>query len=219
MVILEDADGDDVCDGDEIPGCTSSTALNYNPIATDDNGTCQEPVGGCTNPEACNFDVLATNDDGTCEFESCAGCLQEAACNYDATALYADDSCEFPPFGYDCDGNCLMDEDGDGVCDPFEIAGCQDLAACNYDPAATDPGLCNYATPNFDCDGNSLRPIFTRIPSQCYGSRMAGASGGRRRGGSSGIPICAWLRGHVQRQPLLRRVRCASHLVRWRNSD
>ena len=161
---LEDADGDDVCDGDEIPGCTSSTALNYNPIATDDNGTCQEPVGGCTNPEACNFDVLATNDDGTCEFESCAGCLQEAACNYDATALYADDSCEFPPFGYDCDGNCLMDEDGDGVCDPFEIAGCQDLAACNYDPAATDPGLCNYATPNFDCDGNSLRPIFTAFP-------------------------------------------------------
>ena len=161
---LEDADGDDVCDGDEIPGCTSPTALNYNPIATDDNGTCQEPVGGCTNPEACNFDVLATNDDGSCEFESCAGCLQEAACNYDATALYADDSCEFPPFGYDCDGNCLLDEDGDGVCDPFEIAGCQDLAACNYDPAATDPGQCNYANPSFDCDGNSLRPIFTAFP-------------------------------------------------------
>ena len=64
-VCLEDADGDDVCDGDEIAGCTSATALNYNPIATDDDGSCQEPVGGCTDPEACNFDALATNDDGS----------------------------------------------------------------------------------------------------------------------------------------------------------
>ena len=42
--------------------------------------------------------------------------------------------------------------------------GCQDEAACNFDPAATDPGQCNFATPNFDCDGNSLRPIFTSFP-------------------------------------------------------
>ena len=163
-VCLEDADGDDVCDGDEIAGCTSATALNYNPIATDDDGSCQEPVGGCTDPEACNFDALATNDDGSCEFTSCAGCLQQSACNYDSTAIYADDSCEFPPFGYDCDGNCLDDADGDGVCDPFEVVGCQDELACNFDPAATDPGQCNFATPNFDCDGNSLRPIFTSFP-------------------------------------------------------
>ena len=161
---LEDADGDNVCDGDEIAGCTSATALNYNPIATDDDGSCQEPIGGCTDPEACNFDAAATNDDGSCEFTSCAGCLQTSACNYDETALYADDSCIFPEFGYDCDGNCLMDEDGDGVCDPFEIVGCQDMAACNFDPAATDPGQCNFAAPNFDCDGNSLKPIFTSFP-------------------------------------------------------
>ena len=161
---LEDADGDDVCDGDEIAGCTSATALNYNPLATDDDGSCQEPVGGCTDPEACNFNGEATNDDGSCEFESCAGCLQATACNYDETALYADDSCEFPPFGYDCDGNCLMDEDGDGVCNPFEIVGCQDMMACNFDPAATDAGQCNYAAANFDCDGNSLKPIFTSFP-------------------------------------------------------
>ena len=31
-------------------------------------------------------------------------------------------------------------------------------------PAATDPGQCNFATPNFDCDGNSLRPLFTSFP-------------------------------------------------------
>ena len=161
---LEDADGDNVCDGDEIAGCTSATALNYNDLATDDDGTCIEPVGGCTDPEACNYDAIATNDDGSCEFTSCAGCLQQSACNYDEDAVYADDSCEFPPFGYDCDGNCLNDADGDGVCDPFEITGCQDMSACNFDPAATDPGQCNFASPNFDCDGNSLRPLFTSFP-------------------------------------------------------
>ena len=38
------------------------------------------------------------------------------------------------------------------------------MAACNFDPAATDPGQCNFASPNFDCDGNSLKPIFTSFP-------------------------------------------------------
>ena len=162
---LEDADGDDVCDGDEIPGCTSETALNYSDVATDDDGSCIEPVAGCTDPEACNFDMLATNENGTCEFTSCAGCLQESACNYDASALYADESCEFPAFGYDCDGECLLDADEDGVCDPFEIVGCQDDSACNFDPSATDPGNCSFAAANFDCEGNSLKPIFTSFPS------------------------------------------------------
>ena len=161
---LEDADGDGVCDGEEVLGCTSATAFNYNPLATDDNGSCEEPVGGCTDPEACNFNALATNDDGSCEFESCAGCLQASACNFDPEAIYSDGSCEFPPFGYDCDGACLMDADGDGVCDPFEVTGCQDLGACNYDSEATDPGQCNYAAANFDCDGNSLKPVFTVFP-------------------------------------------------------
>ena len=40
----DDADGDGVCDQFEIPGCTDPEAQNYNPQATDDNGTCR----GCT---------------------------------------------------------------------------------------------------------------------------------------------------------------------------
>ncbi|MDG1674576.1 MAG: hypothetical protein P8H88_03935, partial [Flavobacteriales bacterium] len=161
---LADADGDGVCDGDEVLGCTSGTAFNFNPLATEDDGSCQEPVGGCTNPEACNFDALATTDDGSCEFESCAGCLQSSACNFDPDAIYSDGSCEFPDFGYNCAGECLNDTDGDGVCNPFEVVGCQDMMACNYNPAATDAGQCNYAAANFDCDGNSLKPIFTSFP-------------------------------------------------------
>ena len=72
--------------------------------------------------------------------------------------------CEFPEDFYDCAGNCLSDIDGDGVCDQLEIVGCQDALACNYNADATDAGFCSYPIANFDCDGNSLRPMFTSFP-------------------------------------------------------
>ena len=37
---LNDADGDGVCDEDEILGCTNPEAQNYNANATEDNGNC-----------------------------------------------------------------------------------------------------------------------------------------------------------------------------------
>jgi hypothetical protein len=37
---LNDTDADGVCDEDEIVGCTDVAADNYNPAATDDNGSC-----------------------------------------------------------------------------------------------------------------------------------------------------------------------------------
>ncbi|MCH2197545.1 MAG: hypothetical protein MK081_02095 [Flavobacteriales bacterium] len=52
-------------------------------------------VCGCTDPGACNFDPLATDEDGSCEFLSCAGCTDAAACNFDATATIEDGSCCF----------------------------------------------------------------------------------------------------------------------------
>lgn len=37
-----DADGDGVCDQEEVPGCTDSAACNYDPTATDEDGSCSE---------------------------------------------------------------------------------------------------------------------------------------------------------------------------------
>ena len=68
---LADADGDGVCNADEINGCTDENAVNYEPEATEDDGSCIDPIQGCTNMEACNYDFSATSDDGSCEFESC----------------------------------------------------------------------------------------------------------------------------------------------------
>jgi len=35
-----DADNDQICDVDEVPGCTNPQADNYNPLATDEDGSC-----------------------------------------------------------------------------------------------------------------------------------------------------------------------------------
>ena len=55
---------------DDIYGCTSSAAFNYNPDATIDDGSCQKVVQGCTDPLATNYMEVANTDDGSCEFDS-----------------------------------------------------------------------------------------------------------------------------------------------------
>ena len=155
---LEDTDGDGICNPLEVAGCTDPTASNYDPEATDDNGSCGSDGTGCVIPSACNYDPFATINDGSCEFFSCLGCTDESACNYDASATLTDNTqCTYPETGYDCEGACALDSDGDGVCDPFEVLGCTDALAnnfdenateydgsCTYDPICGDPNACNY---------------------------------------------------------------------------
>ncbi|MDA8696095.1 hypothetical protein N9L83_04005, partial [Flavobacteriales bacterium] len=109
---LNDADGDSVCDEDEVSGCTSSDADNYNPLATDDDGSCL--ISGCTDSEAQNYNANATEDNGSCEFliVGTQGCTYDDAENFDAAATLDDGSCEF-----DCSGGggCAYDTDGNGL--------------------------------------------------------------------------------------------------------
>lgn len=54
-----------------IYGCTDPKALNYNPKATQADGSCQYApvkVYGCTDPMALNYNPLATDNDGTCQY-------------------------------------------------------------------------------------------------------------------------------------------------------
>ena len=60
---LEDATS--FCFGDGC-GCTDSTACNYDPQATVDNGLCDFSCYGCTDSESCNYNPDATIDDGSC---------------------------------------------------------------------------------------------------------------------------------------------------------
>lgn len=89
-VIDGDSDDDGTCDVDEVPGCTDPTAVNYNPAATDEDGSCS--FSGCMNPEACNYEPLALEEDYSC--------------------LYAGDACDDGDAGtansmYDSDCNCV----------------------------------------------------------------------------------------------------------------
>ncbi len=52
--------------GTPIYGCTNPNALNYNPLASADDGSCILPILGCTDSLAGNYNPLATNDDGSC---------------------------------------------------------------------------------------------------------------------------------------------------------
>ena len=80
------------CEDDPILGCTDSTAINYDALATEDDGLCLYNVSGCTDTLALNYDVLATLDDGSCEYPL-FGCMDPLATNYDELADTDDESC------------------------------------------------------------------------------------------------------------------------------
>ncbi len=112
------------CPPDPVLGCTDASAHNYDPNATQDNGSCEtcsdnvlngdetgvdcggalcdacppDPVPGCTDATAHNYDPNATQDDGSCE--TCSDNVQ----NGDET-------------GVDCGGS---------LCSPCGGGGCTD---------------------------------------------------------------------------------------------
>ena len=84
----------------------------------DNNNQCDYyvPIYGCTSPSACNYNPLATDDDGTCDFDSCYGCMDSTACNYDSDATYDNGTCTFAEEGFECDGEPIEP----GPVDPVE---------------------------------------------------------------------------------------------------
>jgi len=70
-VVIVDTDGDGICDAEEIEGCTSYTACNYDPDATDDDGSCIEPVADCweCNENNDGLVIIDWDGDGICNAE------------------------------------------------------------------------------------------------------------------------------------------------------
>ena len=63
---------------------------------------------GCMDSLALNYNPIATIDDGSCEFDFVYGCIDSLACNYADTADVDNGSCFYPASDLvDCDGNCL----------------------------------------------------------------------------------------------------------------
>jgi hypothetical protein len=132
-----------------IDGCTDANACNFDPSATNDDGTCEYlTCAGCTDAGACNFDPSASIDDGSCEFSSCAGCTNINACNFDPTATIEDGSCVLPTLWY-------SDADGDG----FGWAG-SSTSACS--------APVGYVANNTDCD-DSRNDVYPGAPGTAEG--------------------------------------------------
>ena len=169
--------------GVPVYGCTDPVATNYDPLATDDDGSCvypPPPVIGCTDPLASNFNSLANtpcNDNGTdndcCQYVV-EGCTDPTASNYNASANQDDGTCIYP-----CDAFMLTATATDAT---IPTAGDGEIVVTidsgytlgNYTASATilssnDP---NYAVNNFN------GPSSTETPGNSYTHTFSGLNSG-----------------------------------------
>lgn len=183
-----------------ISGTLESGEFTYFDFGINTEG-CESEIYGCTDPEALNYNPNATADDGSCQYEECPNTLYLTLTGgedlSDSSYVYwafsendaepaaigphfagdapheicAPDGCYMLIFGSIPDaweGNYTLTMDGmvlasgpidgdDGFmsvdifsellgCEPDEELGCTDPAAVNYNPNATlDDGSCQYA--------------------------------------------------------------------------
>jgi len=86
-----------------VPGCTDSTACNFDEEANEDNGSCIP--SGCMEPEACNYNALAECEGEACDYACCPG---PGCCSVGMFWDYELEQC----MNYE---TCQEDLDGDGV--------------------------------------------------------------------------------------------------------
>lgn len=58
------------CNPPIVYGCTDVNAINYNPEANKNNGTCKYEIKGCADRKAKNYNKNANVSDGSCLYES-----------------------------------------------------------------------------------------------------------------------------------------------------
>ena len=149
--------------------------LNFNPSATNDDGSCILAIAGCTDPFASNYnqppsmnvqcggnylvpgDGLSGNNynlgqlPNYCCISATNGCTDPEAYNHNVNATTDDGSCYYAgcmdPAATNYNKNC----DGETVVAAVDdgcciIPGCMDVNACNYNSTATiDDGYCELA--------------------------------------------------------------------------
>jgi uncharacterized protein (TIGR02145 family) len=91
----QDADGDGICNNEEVVGCQTPGACNYSALATD-AGACLIPVG-CDTCDQGNLVDNDSDDDGVCDANEVLGCTSSSAFNFDPSATEEDGSCLFGP--------------------------------------------------------------------------------------------------------------------------
>ena len=160
-----------------VGGCIDENAINFEPTAHFDDGTC-EYVEGCTVEVAFNYNPEAVVDDGSCE-PFIYGCMDSTALNYNENAnteepqaigqqenpcVYVEgctdsEAYNFNPESDSDDGSCAynpgcMNPEAANYDEAFDI----DDGTCYFNPGCMDPQAFNF-TPNADFDDDSCIPI------------------------------------------------------------
>ena len=92
-VCINDIDNDNVCDEEEVSGCTEPEACNYQESATDNDGSCHFPEpciygylpDGVDPPMNCSGNISGYGNTDLCP--PIQGCMDEGAANYNSLAL------------------------------------------------------------------------------------------------------------------------------------
>ena len=132
-------------------GCMDPVAENYDPTATEDDGSCTYspvPVLGCTDETATNYNPEATEDDGSCEVDPCTDVFCDA-CPEGWTTLPAEDgeccpSCLEPSEHHQTDNgstNTTTNQTGDGSTN--QTSGGSTDEATNTTANETDMQICD----------------------------------------------------------------------------
>ena len=155
-------------------GCTDSSKFNYDPNATDNNGTCIDIVEGCTQSWANNYNPEANTDNGSCYAELCLdpAATGDFATGYDFNAISSAQAYEdqynltdiITAAETDIVPNDAFDTSNNSLCQFLVVpkralvrfvcnAPYNDIASCNEDPLISyiedaDTGAINAHTAN-----------------------------------------------------------------------
>ena len=175
-VCLADSDADGVCDPLEIPGCQDPAANNYDPLATDDDGSCDYYVDPCLDDvEAPYFTFVPADSTVQCD-QPMPTVMAMAAdeCDEDVQVMFIDGPIEFifdcPPYNYLCTRTFYATDDAGNTAEAIQMITVADTIA---------PVFLNQPDELIEVNeqaGESIPEPFVAIQDACDGSAQWSSS-------------------------------------------
>jgi len=164
-------------------GCTDSLSINYDLMATMDDGSCLYDIEGCTDSLSNNYDLMATIDDGSCLYDI-EGCMDPNYIEYDVNAIQdsqpsscltlvvlgctIDIALNFNSLANTNDGSCILSNEG-----------CMDPNYVEYNSEASiDDGSCQVFVIYGCTDNNYLEytPVANSDDGSCVNQIILGCT-------------------------------------------